>query len=52
MDWRLHFQKSPLTMMGVAVGAGVLLAAMTAKPSRRRQGNGAAFSKSTRAWRC
>ena len=36
LDWRLQFQRKPLTMMGVALGAGVLLSAVTARPSRRR----------------
>ena len=27
-DWRQHFQKNPMTMIGVAFGFGVLLAAM------------------------
>jgi len=27
-DWRQHFQKSPMTMVGVAFGGGVLLASM------------------------
>jgi hypothetical protein len=36
LDWRAQFQKNPLTMMGVALGAGVLLSAATARPSRRR----------------
>jgi hypothetical protein len=57
LDWRLHFQKSPLTMMGVAVGAGVLLAAVTARPSRRRntrreeqRGNGDYYRAAAGPW--
>jgi hypothetical protein len=36
-DWRVQFQKRPLVMMGVALGGGVLLAAMTGKRSRSRR---------------
>jgi hypothetical protein len=57
VDWRLHFQKSPLTMIGVAVGAGMLLAAVTARPSRRRyprheeqRGNGDYYRAAAGPW--
>ena len=56
VDWRLHFQKSPLAMMGVAVGAGMLLAAVTARPSRRRyakreeRGNGDFYRAAAGPW--
>jgi hypothetical protein len=34
-DWKHHFQNSPMTMMGVAFGGGVLLATMTGGKKRR-----------------
>jgi hypothetical protein len=37
-DWKEQFQKSPLTMVGVAFGGGMLLASMVGGKSRRRQG--------------
>lgn len=36
-DWRLQFQKRPMLMMGVAVGGGLLLAAVTGRRSRSRR---------------
>jgi hypothetical protein len=35
-DWRLQFQKRPMLMMGVAIGGGLLLAALTGRGSRSR----------------
>jgi len=37
-DWKQHFQKSPLTMVGVAFGGGILLASMIGGKRRPRQG--------------
>lgn len=37
-DWRLQFQKSPMTMVGVAFGGGIFLAALLSRP-RRCRGN-------------
>ena len=34
-DWKHYYAKSPMTMIGVAFGAGVLLAAMSGKKSHR-----------------
>jgi len=34
-DWKYYYAKSPMTIIGVAFGAGVLLAAMSAKKSPR-----------------
>ncbi len=36
-DWRLQFQKRPMLMMGVALGGGALLAAVTSGRSRSRR---------------
>ena len=40
-DWRQHFQAMPMTMIGVALGGGMLLAAMTGghKAGRRERGS-------------
>jgi hypothetical protein len=35
-DWRLQFQKRPMLLMGVALGGGVLLAAVSGRRSRSR----------------
>jgi hypothetical protein len=35
-DWRFQFQKRPMVMMGVALGGGLLLAAVTGRRSRPR----------------
>ena len=36
-DWKQHFQTSPMTMLGVAFGGGILLATMLGgRTSRRR----------------
>jgi hypothetical protein len=35
-DWRLQFQKRPMLMMGVALGGGLLLAAVTGRRSGSR----------------
>ena len=35
MDWRTQFEEHPLTMMGLALGAGVVLSALL--PARRRR---------------
>lgn len=35
-DWRQHFQNTPMTMMGVAFGGGVLLATMLGNGRSRR----------------
>jgi hypothetical protein len=34
-DWRTHFNKRPITMMGVALGGGLLLASMTGRRPKR-----------------
>jgi hypothetical protein len=44
MDWRAQFQKSPMTMIGIAFGGGVLLStligrAQHSRPARRRSRN-------------
>lgn len=37
-DWNQHFQKNPMTMLGVAFGGGILLASMLGgRRSRRRE---------------
>ena len=36
-DWKHYYAKSPMTMIGVAFGAGVLLAAMSGKKGRPRR---------------
>jgi hypothetical protein len=38
-DWKQHFQTSPMTMLGLAFGGGILLA--TALGGRNRRGRGA-----------
>jgi hypothetical protein len=38
-DWKQQFKSNPMTMMGVAFGGGIALAAMTGK-KKRRFGNG------------
>jgi hypothetical protein len=35
-DWRQHFQSSPMTMIGVAFGGGILLATMMGGRRSRR----------------
>jgi hypothetical protein len=35
-DWKHHFQKSPMTMIGVAFGGGVVLASMLGNGKRHR----------------
>ena len=35
-DWRQHFQTMPMTMIGVALGGGILLAALTGGQRRSR----------------
>jgi hypothetical protein len=37
-DWKQYFQKSPLTMVGVAFGGGILLASMMGSKRRSRSG--------------
>jgi len=37
-DWKQHFRKSPLTMVGVAFGGGILLASMMRGKRRSRSG--------------
>jgi hypothetical protein len=37
-DWRGQFEKRPLTMLGVAVGGGILLGVLSAPRSRKRKG--------------
>jgi hypothetical protein len=37
-DWKQHFQKSPLTMVGVAFGGGILLASMMGGKRRSQRG--------------
>ncbi len=34
-DWKTHFERNPMTLLGLAFGGGVLLAAMIASSSRR-----------------
>ena len=34
-DWKTHFERSPMTLMGLAFGGGVLLASMIGGPGRR-----------------
>jgi hypothetical protein len=36
-DWRTHFNKRPITMIGVALGGGLLLASMTGRRSKPRR---------------
>jgi hypothetical protein len=36
-DWRAQFQKKPMLMIGVAAGAGLLLASITGRKSRSRR---------------
>jgi ribosome-associated protein YbcJ (S4-like RNA binding protein) len=36
-DWRAHFNKRPITMIGAALGGGLLLASMTGGRSKRRR---------------
>ena len=35
-DWKRHFEKNPLTMLGVAVGGGILLATIVGRRKKRR----------------
>lgn len=35
-DWKQHFQSNPMTMLGVAFGAGILLATMLGGSKNRR----------------
>jgi hypothetical protein len=37
-DWKQHFQKNPLTMVGVAFGGGIVLASMMGGKRRSRPG--------------
>jgi len=34
-DWKTHFERNPMTLLGLAFGGGVLLASMIGAPSRR-----------------
>ena len=34
-DWKTHFERNPMTLLGLAFGGGVLLASMIGGPSRR-----------------
>lgn len=36
-DWRAHFQKRPMVIIGAAFGGGLLLASMTGRRSRSRR---------------
>ena len=36
-DWESHFQKKPMTVLGIAVGGGILLAAALGGNKRRRR---------------
>jgi len=36
-DWKHHFQTKPLTMLGMAFGGGIVLAAMVGGRKKRRQ---------------
>lgn len=35
-DWKQHFQRNPMTMLGVALGGGILLATMLGGRKKRR----------------
>lgn len=35
-DWKAHFQENPMTMMGLAMGGGIILAAMLGNRKRHR----------------
>ena len=35
-DWKQHFQKNPMTLLGVAFGGGILLATMLGGGKSRR----------------
>jgi hypothetical protein len=50
-DWRLQTQRNPLTMVGVAFGGGVLLAALMSRPrsSSKRSSNSGAYLPNTAA---
>lgn len=37
-DWKQHVQTSPMTMLGVAFGGGILLATMLGRPRTHRLG--------------
>ena len=39
-DWKQHFQKNPMTMLGVAFGGGILLATMMGGRKSRRGDHG------------
>ena len=39
-DWKQHFRTSPITMVGVAFGGGILLATMLGGTKNRRRGRG------------
>jgi len=45
-DWKQHVQTSPMTMLGVAFGGGILLATMVARPRRPRRNKNDSFSDS------
>jgi hypothetical protein len=34
-DWKTHFERNPMTLLGLAFGGGVLLGSMIGGPSRR-----------------
>jgi hypothetical protein len=38
-DWKQHFQTSPMTMLGLAFGGGILLATALGRESRGRRGS-------------
>ena len=40
-DWKQHFQTSPMTMLGVAFGGGILLATMLGGKKRKRDSDSA-----------
>src|SRR5260370_24967317 len=39
-DWKQHFQTKPMTMLGMAFGGGILLAAMLGGRKNRREERG------------
>jgi hypothetical protein len=43
-DWKQHFQNSPLTMVGVAFGGGIVLASMVGGRRRPRQGRSSSLT--------
>ena len=44
-DWKTHFEKNPMTMIGVAFGGGVLLASLMGSGKLKRNGHTARSSQ-------